>query len=82
MKKMQKEMKDVELQLGIFANQVWTYSIYVMNTFHVLPHNTIQVSQLVKTRQEKMASADESRHSIEDDLWKIVYSLRPVIIYK
>jgi hypothetical protein len=39
-----------------------------MNIFHTLPHHTIQVSQLVKTRQEKMASVDESRHSIEDDL--------------
>jgi hypothetical protein len=30
--------------------------------------NFDQVSQLAKTRQEKLASADESRHSIEDDL--------------
>ena len=81
MKKMQKEMKDVELQLGIVANQVWNSSIYVMNILHILPRHSVQVSQLVKTRQEKMASVDESRHSIEDDLWKIVYSLRPVNNY-
>ncbi len=65
MKKMQKEMKDVELQLGIVANQVKARPI---SSLHSLLHNTTQVSQLVKTRHEKMASADDSRHSIEDDL--------------
>jgi hypothetical protein len=33
-----------------------------------LLHIFVQVSQLVKTRHEKMISADDSRHSIEDDL--------------
>jgi hypothetical protein len=68
MKKMQKEMKDVELQLGIVANQVKARPITSLHSLLVMLHNTAQVSQLVKTRHEKMASADDSRHSIEDDL--------------
>jgi len=35
MKKMQKEMKDVELQLGIVANQV-KYSIHFVAQVHVV----------------------------------------------
>jgi hypothetical protein len=60
---MQKEMKDVELQLGIVANQVHFFLIY-----GIVLLNSNQVTHLVKSRQEKMASADDTRHSIEDDL--------------
>ena len=65
---MQKEMKDVELQLGIVANQVQMLSFLSSHLVLTLLHNFVQVSQLVKTRHEKMTSVDDSRHSIEDDL--------------
>ncbi len=61
-------MKDVELQLGIVANQVQMLSFLSFHLVLTLLHNFVQVSQLVKTRHEKMTSVDDSRHSIEDDL--------------
>ena len=71
MKKMQKEMKDVELQLGIVANQVRIRSITQWSLLLMARDITAQVSQLVKTRHEKMTSADDSRHSIDNDLCKL-----------
>ena len=68
-------MKDVELQLGIVANQVRIRSITRWSLLLMARDITAQVSQLVKTRHEKMTSADDSRHSIEDDLWKIAHLL-------